>query len=282
MKSKYFLVAWLMIFSLFSYADGHANAHAQGDSKQAFCHDVWDGLLKRHVVNLEGNHSTAVSYAGFASEKDELGRYLKQMSQVTQTEFDSWTKEAQLAFLINAYNAWTVELVLSDYQNIKSIKELGSVFRSPWKKSFIPLFGDSLSLDDLEHGLIRGSDRYNDYRIHFAVNCASIGCPALRNEAFTAEQIDEQLDEQTRRFLSDKTRNRVEGKKIKLSSIFKWYKKDFERGWLGISDFNVFLAKHADDLSLTSDQVVALKRGDFDIDYLKYDWNLNRIQPQNN
>ena len=92
--------------------------------------------------------------------------------------------------MINAYNAWTVEFILTKYPDLDSIKDLGSFFNSPWDKEFIPLLGKTVSLNDIEHGLIRGSDRYNDPRIHFAVNCASIGCPALREEAYTGDKLN--------------------------------------------------------------------------------------------
>lgn len=118
------------------------------------------------------------------------------MSRVDQLEFDQWSTRQQLAFLINAYNAWTVELILEKWPDIDSIKDLGGIFSSPWRKEFISLLGEKRSLDNIEHDLIRGSGRYQDPRIHFAVNCASIGCPALRAEAYTGAKINQQLDQQ--------------------------------------------------------------------------------------
>ena len=136
---------------------------------------------------IQDGQASRVDYSAFQKNQKVLQAYLASMSAVSRSEFDSWTKDQQLAFLINAYNAWTIEFVLSAYPDIKSIKDLGSFFSSPWKKEFINLLGETRSLDNIEHTLIRGSGRYNEPRIHFAVNCASIGCPALLNRAYTAE-----------------------------------------------------------------------------------------------
>jgi Protein of unknown function, DUF547 len=144
---------------------------------------------------------------------------------------------------------------------------------------FIILFGLRVSLDDIEHGLIRGSNRYNDFRIHFAVNCASIGCPALRNEAYSADQLNTQLEDQTQKFLSDKTRNRIENDGLYLSPIFKWYLEDFQKGWFGISNLSDFLARYSTFISLSTPQVIALQKGEIDIKYLEYNWSLNGLQP---
>lgn len=243
-----------------------------------FNHDVWDGLLSENIVSEDGGKSTMVDYAAIATERERLKSYLSKLSEVEQSEFDSWDKNEQLAFLINAYNAWTVELILTAWPEIESIRDLGSIFSSPWEKEFIPLFGEEVSLDHIEHGLIRGSDRYNDPRIHFAVNCASIGCPALRAQAFTADQLEDQLNEQTEFFLSDSSRNRLTGNSIELSSIFKWYREDFEKGWLGYNSLEQFLLAYAEALQLNDTVIAKLTKEKQDIDFLKYDWKLNKTQ----
>ena len=245
--------------------------------KAVFDHSHWNQLLTNNIVTAGA--STQVDYAGMDKQSALLQQYLNSLSNVKKGEFDGWTKNDQLAFLLNAYNAWTVKLILSDYKNIESIKDLGNVFKSPWKKTFIPLFGDDVSLDHIEHTLIRGSDRYNDPRIHFAANCASIGCPALRNEAYDGAQLDKQLEEQAQHFLSDSTRNFAKGDRINLSSIFKWYRGDFEAGWRDAYELSEFLLLYADALSLTAEQIDALEADDMDIKFLDYDWHLNIIQP---
>jgi hypothetical protein len=204
-----------------------------------------------------------------------LTGYLDQLAKISREQFDSWPKDDQLAFLINAYNAWTVELILTKYPDLESIKDLGTLFQSPWKKKFIPLLGEKRSLNDIEHGLIRGSGRYNDPRIHFAVNCASIGCPALRNQAYQGDILEKQLEEATTLFLSDKSRNRLNDGELLVSSIFKWYREDFERGWRGAADLPQFLALYKNSLGLGDAEAGKLAAGNIAIGFLAYDWKLN-------
>lgn len=246
------------------------SAHAE------FNHALWDGLLKQHVVSLRSGQATQVNYRQFKGNEATLKRYLQSTQAITQVQFDRWSKHEQLAFLINVYNAATVDLVLSGKSDLKSIKDLGSVFRSPWKQEFVPLLGKTRSLDEIEHGLIRGSGRYNEPRIHFAVNCASVGCPALRPEAFVAARLDAQLEDATRKFLADKTRNRLNAGQLEVSSIFKWYREDFEQGFRGIKTLGQFLGLYSQSLSLNAQQSQALAQGKLKVDFLPYDWKLNR------
>lgn len=239
----------------------------------AFDHGAWDTLLKRHVVPIRGGAATEVDYAGMARDRAMLKTYLDSLAAVRQATFEQWNRNERLAFLLNAYNAWTVEMILTAWPDVNSIKDLGSLFSSPWKKSFIPLLGKTRSLDGIEHGLIRAKGAYDEPRIHFAVNCASIGCPALRPEAYAAARLDAQLADATRRFLSDRTRNRLEGTELKLSSIFKWYRDDFERS----GGLRAFLADHGQALGLSDALRGALREGRLDIGFLDYDWALNRL-----
>ena len=241
-------------------------------------HERWDSLTKQHVISINNGASSEVDYQGLLPKRAELKQYLSDLGAVSQQTFDSWEKNDQLAFLLNAYNAWTVELILTKYPDLDSIKDLGAFFQSPWKKSFIPLLGKTRSLDDIEHKLIRGSDRYNDPRIHFAANCASIGCPALRAEAFIGKRLDSQLDDSTRSFLSDKSRNRLRKGDLEVSSIFKWYEGDFEKGWRGQKNLAQFLASYSKEIGLNKKQVQLLLEGDIDIEFLDYDWALNRTR----
>jgi hypothetical protein len=241
----------------------------------AFDQSAWDSLLKKHVTSLRNGQATQVDYAGFAADRSQLKQYLAAVSAVAPAEFDRWDRPAQLAFLINAYNANTVELILTAYPDVASIKELGSLLRSPWKRRFIPLLGETRSLDDIEHGLIREAGHYAEPRIHFAVNCASIGCPALRPEAYVGEKLDAQLEDAARSFLSDRTRNRVEGNALKVSSIFKWYRGDFEKGWRGSNNLAGFFGLYRQPMELDDKSVDLLKAGKMNIDFLDYDWRLN-------
>ena len=124
--------------------------------------------------------------------------------------------------------------------------------------------------------MIRGSERYNDPRIHFAVNCASIGCPALLDKAYRGEVLDAQLEESTIAFLSDSSRNYADNQRIYLSNIFKWYRKDFEKGWRGANDLTSFIALYSGALKLSDAQKVGLSEGRYKIKHLSYDWALNK------
>ncbi|MBY0285332.1 MAG: DUF547 domain-containing protein [Sphingomonas sp.] len=243
---------------------------------QGFEHAAWDGLLKRNVVAVRGGVASQVRYDGMARDRAALKTYLAGAGKVSRATFDGWSKPDQLAFLINVYNAATVELILTAYPNVKSIKDLGTLFQGPWAKPFISLFGETISLDAIEHGMIRGSGRYNDPRIHFAVNCASIGCPALGRAAFRGATLDAQLDAAAKGFLGDHTRNRVQGDGVAVSSIFKWYRGDFEKGWRGAKTLPAFFALYADSLGLSPAAAAKAKTGQLSVSFLDYNWQLNK------
>lgn len=229
-------------------------AHAQFD------HSAFDTLLKTHVDD-EG----WVDYDGFLKDKETLKKYLEALKANPPKE-DSWSDKEQLAYWINAYNAFTIDLVLQHYP-VKSIKDIGSKIQipfvnSPWDIKFIEIDGKKLDLNNIEHSIIR--KKFDEPRIHFAVNCASYSCPLLRNEAFTASKLDSQLDEQTRKFINDPKRNKITGKKAQLSKIFSWYGGDFTKN----STLKEFIAKYSDAEVSKSTK----------ISYLNYQWQLNSIQ----
>ena len=271
-SSTNFLINGLIVQPIVAIAILASSTAAFAD----FNHSSWDSLLNNHVTMTNGGKSSVVNYAGMQAYKSKLDSYMAATSKVSQSEFNGWSKNEQLAFLINVYNAGTVELVLTKYPNIKSIKDIGGVFGSPWKQNFIALLGKTRSLDDIEHNLIRGSKRYNEPRIHFAVNCASIGCPALLNDAFTASKLDSQLEQVTSKFLADNSRNRLKGSTLEVSPLFKWYKEDFATNWRGTKDLAGFLARYSSSLGLNSAQSADLKAGKINISYTSYDWSLNK------
>lgn len=243
-----------------------------------FDHSQFDGLLRKYVSSHDDGRSTRIDYAAIKNSKASLSEYLDRTTEVTQKAFDAWSKSEQLAFLINVYNARTIELVLEGYPDIASIKDLGSVLSSPWSKEFVQLFGSKHSLDDIEHGLIRGSGRYGDPRIHFAVNCASIGCPALRAEAYSGDRLEGQLEDQTQKFLSDCSRNRLKGDTIEASSIFRWYREDFEAGFRGAESLGAFLSLFPEPLGLKDDDRRRLEEAEMKIVFIRYDWRLNAFR----
>jgi hypothetical protein len=212
-----------------------------------------------------------------ATDRAALKAYTDALSAVGAATFDAFSKPQQMAFLINAYNAFTVELILTRYPKLASIKDLGSFLQSPWKPKWVPLLGDKVSLDDIEHQMLRKRGRYDDPRVHFAVNCASIGCPALREEAFVPDRLDMQLDEQTTRFLSDRTRNRLNTANgtLEVSKIFDWFGEDFRLGHRGIASLAAFLGRHANALADAPADRERVRGGQLEINFLDYDWKLN-------
>jgi len=238
-------------------------------------HGAWDALVKQNVVWVSEGTASRVNYGGFQKDRAALKAYLNSLSAVPQSEFDGWSRDQRLAFLINAYNAFTVELLLTEYPKHRSIKDYGSLFQSPWKKKFFTLLGRERHLDDIEHGLIRAPGAYDEPRIHMAVVCASIGCPALRDEAFTASRLDAQLEDGVIRFLSDRSRNRYNAATglLEVSSIFDWYGEDFSGG--NYRSLDGFFARYADRLSGAPADRERIRAGGVRLRFLDYDWNLN-------
>ena len=237
-------------------------------------HSIYNELLQSVVV--EQGHQTAVKYRLLKEDPSLLEEYAKTIEAVSQSEFDSWNKDQQLAFLINAYNAFTLKLIIDNYPDIDSIRDLGGlIFSSPWDIKFFKLFGEKADLDHIEHDLIRGN--FNEARIHFAVNCASRGCPPLATKAYIANTLDEQLDYATRLFLTDPERNRYNAKNntLELSSIFKWYRQDFVSA---AGSLPAFVAPYITD---DAEQQKKLQFGsqhglqNIPVRYLDYDWSLN-------
>ena len=252
-----------------------AHLPAMSQTAGTFDHNYvpWDGLLKKYVHWLPDNKQSRVDYKGFAADRNALHKVLATWSAVTPAEFAAFSRSQQMVFLINAYNGFTIELILTQYPNLKSIKDLGSLFQSPWKKKFFRLLGDERYLDWIEHEQLR--PRYNDWRVHTAVNCASIGCPALRPEAFTPAQLDAQLDDGMLRFMSDHTRNRYAQGQAELSTIFKWYSEDFEKGDRGVASLNDLILLYAAALGIPAADRETTRMGGARVAYLDYDWSLN-------
>ena len=250
-------------------------------------HSTWAALLKKHVLLIDGGKSSQVRYAGFAQDRGDLKAYLATLSKVTPAEFSSWSKAQQMAFLINAYNAFTVEKILTRHPDIKSIWDFGKVFGNPFKDRFFTLLGREFSLDMIEHDTLRQPGAYNEPRVHFAVNCASVGCPMLREEPYVAARLDAQLEEQTRRFLADRSRNRYNAadNALEVSEIFKWFGKDWSSGYRGFDgrseamlSLAQFFAKYADLLADAPAHRQTIMERRAPIRHLDYDWTLNDVR----
>ena len=224
-------------------------------SVQVVDSSIYAGLLGKYVKD------GVVDYEGFKSEEVKLDQYLKVLEK---TDTKTLSRNEQFAFYVNAYNAWTIKLILSGYPGIKSIKDLGSLFKSPWKKKICRIDGEIIALDDIEHNILR--PRFKDPRVHFAINCAAKSCPPVRSEPYRGRKLDQQLDEMTRAFINDLESNRLEGHTLYVSSIFKWFAEDFNKDIVG------FFLKHTKgDLK---EQLEANKEK-IKVKYLDYDWSLN-------
>lgn len=219
-------------------------------------HDIWNDILKKHV-NDEG----FVDYKGIIKDKATFQKYLDALSNTPPSS--KWSKNEKMAYWINAYNAFTVKLIIDHYP-LKSIKDIGSSIQipfvnTPWQYKFFSIGGEKMKLDEIEHKILRKD--FDDPRIHFALVCASYSCPRLRNEAYTAEKLDKQLDDQARHFLANKKKNQISANKAVLSKYFTWYKGDFTKGTSLID----YLNKYAP---------VKISK-DADISYMDYNWSLN-------
>lgn len=218
--------------------------------------ELFNRLLSENV-NEEG----AVNYKGFIEEKEKFVLYLNHLSSNPPKKEDK--ESVKLAYWINAYNAFTIKLIIDNYP-LESITDLNPLiyipgFNTVWHKEFFKIGDEDFNLDRIEHEILR--KQFKEERIHFAINCASKSCPKLRNEVYRADKLEEQLIEQTRDFLSDNTKNKIEAKKVRLSKIFSWFRSDFERNGSLISFINKYsdvrISEHAE------------------ISFLPYDWTLN-------
>ncbi len=221
-------------------------------------HAAFDAILKARVAQ------GLVDYKGLQADRAPLDAYLAQAGAVPMAEFQQWKREEQLAFLINVYNSATLQLIIDGYP-VDSIKSLGSLVKSPWSKETVQLFGKKISLDTLEHKIIRKN--YQEPRIHFAVVCAAMGCPPLRDEAYTGARLEEQLEAQSKEFLTTPAKNRVDAEKktLWLSPIFKWYGDDFEMTSKSLAAFVAPYIGAAEGANLEG----------YSIEYTDYDWSLN-------
>ncbi len=221
-----------------------------------------------------------VDYAGLRRSPDGLDAYLAALVKVTPRELEGWSRAERFAFWINAYNAFTLQLV-RDEGPVTSIKKIGGWFGSPWKKRFIPMDGfdpkgkrRQLCLDDIEHGILR--PKFADARLHAAVNCASLGCPPLRAEPYRGTDLDQQLSDQVHAWLVDPDRNDLKPLKgaIRVSKIFDWFEDDFGGG-----DEEVvrWIATQLQDADLAG--VLGRAASTLRVRYLAYDWALN-AQPK--
>ena len=254
-----FMGRWFLIVTLVTAI--FAPAAEAACSKIDHDHAAWTAILGRWV--LDGR----VDYRGLKRDGNaRLDAYLKTLSGVCASDYEGWTRDRRIAFWINAYNAFTIRLILDNYP-ISSIRKIGILPGAAFRRSFIPmegLKGGRISLDDIEHRTLRSD--FKEPRIHFALVCAARGCPPLRNEAYRASDLDRQLDDQGRAFLKNPAMNRFDAANriLYLSSIFDWFRGDFETGGGSLAQF---VSRYMGDRRVTEPGVK--------IEFLEYAWGLN-------
>lgn len=232
----------------------------------AFASDFpsWDGLLKKYVApkTINGIRLQAVDYKRLGTDP----AYTKLIKDLETTSLSILkTREEKLTFWINVYNILAAKMVLDHYP-VKSIKDAGSFFTGVWRKDVGIVAGKMRTLNEIEHEILRKMD---EPRIHVAIVCASVSCPDLRAESYTVENLDSQLDNQLKLFLMNAEKGlRIDKKngRVYLSSIFKWFKEDFESKG-GVRNY---LARYAPDAARAS-----LQNHTLSVHYLDYDWELN-------
>jgi hypothetical protein len=232
-----------------------ANLAPPGWSRATVDHSLYGELLHKYVKD------GVVDYQGFKNEEAKLDEYLTVLENTNVKEL---SRNEQFAFYVNAYNAWTIKLILSAYPEIESIKDLGNIFKSPWEKEIARINGKVLTLDHIEHEILRG--QFKDPRVHFAVNCASKSCPPLISEPYRGSTLNRQLDDATRAFINDPTSNYLKGNKLYVSRIFKWFSEDFNDDVLG------FFLRYAEG---NFKKRLESQKNNLKIVYLSYDWSLN-------
>lgn len=245
-----FFLLFLFILSLSSCQRKVVNSNSKPIS-----HETWDALLKKHV-----DKKGWVNYKGFLEDRDSLDKYLKTLSD-NHPNNSNWSEKERLAYWINAYNAFTVELILQHYplESIKDIKKGIPFLNSVWDKKFFKIEGKDFDLNEIEHTILR--KEFDEPRIHFAIVCASFSCPDLRPEAYTATKLEEQLEEQAVFFINDSKKNFIRPNGIQLSKIFSWFKGDFTK--------KTTLIEYLNQYSLMPIPENA------ELEYMDYSWKLN-------
>jgi hypothetical protein len=230
-----------------------------GEKAEAINHDAWDRILAAHV-RQSPDGLNRVDYNGIKANVAELNAYVAALQSVRISEYP---RPEQSAFWVNLYNAATVQVIIENYP-LASIRKIGLL--GPWRKRFLTVDGRKLSLDDIEHGILRPI--WKDVRIHYAVNCASVGCPNLAIKAYRAETLEPMLEQAARAYINDpRGFKRINGELI-ASSIFQWYQVDWG------SAANVLA--HA--RTYANAETAKLLEGAASIDGYDYDWALNQAQ----
>jgi hypothetical protein len=259
------VLAWPLAAATAPSADLWPRWQAHDDASTArIDHTLWDRFLRRYV-RLGADGVARIPYARVAApDREALGRDL---ARLAQTPISRYNRAEQFAFWVDLYNELTVKLVLDHYP-VKSIRDIaispGLFASGPWGKKLIAVEGEALGLDDIEHRILRPI--WRDPRIHYAVNCAALGCPNLQAEAFTAANMQALLDKGARDYVNDPRGAQVTGGRLVVSSIYVWYEADFGGSDRGVIEH---LRRYA------RPPLAAALAGIDRISDDRYDWRLN-------
>jgi len=240
-------------------------------------------ILRAHVDN-----QGMVSYKDLSADPGKLDAFAQQLATLDRPTFDKWNDSERIAFWINAYNGLTLKAIIDNYPieaswtvslrfPNNSIRQIPGV----WNRLKFSIMGRAMTLDEIEHGILR--NEFDEPRIHMALVCAAMGCPPLRNEPYIGSILDQQLDDQAKRFLSNQAKFSIDHERqiVYLSSIFKWFRKDFAKTYGGDERFSNYGASERAVLSFISRYIgesnSTLLAGEtiYRINYLDYDWSLN-------
>lgn len=232
-------------------------------------HSTFQKVLNNYVKKKD--QQTYVDYKSLKKNSNDLDQYIKTIESLDHIKYLSWSENQKLAFLINAYNALTLKLIIDHYP-LESIRDIGNFFTpNAWKKKFFHLFGKKHHLDYIEHEVIRKD--FKRPRIHFAVVCASMSCPNLKKKVYVHKKLNKQLEDSAQSFLKNPHKNRIDvkNKTLYLSKIFKWYGDDFT------DKDQTFLNLVATHLATNDQQKNEIQDSQYKIQWLDYSWKLNEL-----
>ncbi len=261
-------------------------SQAEQANKQGFDFSDYDAVLKTFV-----DENAMVNYRKLKARRQQLDAFAIAIDRLSRETYEKWSDNDKIAFWLNAYNGLTLKAIIDNYP-IKSsflrsrvwpknsIRQISGV----WKKLKFRVMGTNMTLWNIEHEILR--KKFNEPRIHMAMVCAAMGCPPLRGEPYEGDKLDEQLDEQTRRFLGDSAKFRIDSPKrnLHLSEIFKWFADDFARKHSPGRNIGRHNKKTSAVLNFIAPYLSDAQRkyvlaGKFKIKYVDYDWSLNEQRP---
>lgn len=250
-----------------------------------FDHSIWDGLLRDHVVMTQQGQVSRIDFPALSVKLGYLNSYLSNVSQVKRSQFESWDRSEQLAFLINAYNALTVErrlrvsssparLKALPPRNIREKMVLMSWIKNQWNVQLVSMLGEMMTVKEFEENWIRKPGLYDEPRVHFALYRGFHEGPALLNRAYDGMQLEQQLEVVTRTFLSNRSRNKLDTVTytLEVSELFDWYQSDFERGWQGWSSLSQFFVQYHNHLADNPEAEQMLADDNFQIRFQEFNW----------